>query len=85
MPEEKKPDPVPPCQCHTPDRRPWDLTVDMEAFSGYQPHEVLERQRTRHFNHGYGSQHVGLFDSQPHQFPSDKKKDGCKNNGFLAF
>jgi hypothetical protein len=76
-------------QCHLvnatpPHSRPWDLTMDMEAFSGYQSHQVLKRQRTPHFKHGYGSQHVGLFDSQPHQFPSDKKRDGCKNNGFFA-
>jgi hypothetical protein len=56
----------------------------MEALSGYQPCQVLQRQKTPHFDHGHGSKHVGLFDSQPHQLSSDKKKDGCKNNGFLA-
>jgi hypothetical protein len=56
----------------------------MEAFSGYQQRHVLERQGTSHFDHGYGSQHDDLFDSQPPWFPRDEKRDGCKTNGFLA-
>jgi hypothetical protein len=56
----------------------------MEAFSGYLQCQVLERQGTPHFDHGYGSQYDGLFDSQPPRFPRDEKRDGYKTTGFLA-